>query len=146
MEDNKKEFYLKNCLCNAEVTRPPITWPTNLILHTVIPRIESTLASRRKEVLRVLKSRRRSSWMLEHKLTRRLFADQRLSYSGVGGARVVAHALQSHRRSRRSGERKGSTGRSWHDSCDVNISSNPPLLPGVAVDASYQAGLVTCQG
>ena len=83
--------------------------------------------------------------MLGHKLARRLLADQCLSYFGVGGARVVAHALQSHRRSRRSGERKGLPGRSRHDSWDVNISFNPPLLPGVAVDASYQAGLVTCQ-
>ena len=84
--------------------------------------------------------------MLEHKLARRLLADQRLFYFGVGGARVVAHALQSQRKGRCNGEKKELPGRSQHDSWDVNISFNQPLLPGVAVDASYQAKLVTYQG
>ena len=85
--------------------------------------------------------------MLEHKLARRLLADQRLFYSSDGEARVVAYALQSHRRSRRNGERKGLPGRSQHDSWDINMSVSQPLLPGVVVATSYQAKeLVTCQG
>ena len=75
--------------------------------------------------------------MLEHKLAKRLLADQRLFYSGVDGAKVVAHTLQSHHRSRCSGERERSPGCSRHDSWDVNISFKPSLLLGVAMDASY---------
>ena len=76
--------------------------------------------------------------MLEHKLAKRLFADQCLSYSGVGGARVLAHTLQRHWRSRCSGKRKRLPGRSRHNSWDVNISFSQPLLPGIVVAANYQ--------
>ena len=83
----------------------------------------------------------------EHKLARRLLVDQRFSYSGFGGAKVVAHTLQSHQRSHHSDEKKVLPEHSRHDFWGVNISLSQSLLPVVVVAASYQAKeLVTCQG
>ena len=76
-----------------------------------------------------------------------LLADQRLFWSGDGRARIVAHALESHRRSRRRDERKRLPERSQYDFCDVNVSVNQPLLSEVVMVPSYQAeDLITCQG
>ena len=132
------------------VTRPAITrsfqsrdpsiaaYATTYQYHPMLmPRIKSILAFWKKEVLHVSKSCWQSSWILEHKLARRLLADQRLSHSGVDKAKVVAYTLQNYRKSRRSGKRKESPGRSRHDSWDVNISFSRPSLPGVVMAASY---------
>ena len=77
---------------------------------------------------------------------KRLFADERLSWSGDGGAKMIAHTLQNHQENRYSDERKMLPEHSQHDFWNTNISFSQPLLPKVVVSASYQAKeLITCQ-
>ena len=76
---------------------------------------------------------------LDTSLLKRLFVDQRLFWFGDCESRVVAHALQSHWRSRRGGKRKKLPKRSEQDFWDINISFNQSLLPEIVMATSYQA-------
>ena len=83
-----------------------------------------------------LKSRCQLSWILEHKLATRLFADQRLSYSSIDRAKGVVFALQSQQKSCYSGERKELPRRS------VTLRSRDLRWRDLSTSSYYQAKIL----